>query len=520
MSDYSAAYRLQKRSILERIQAPKAPTDYQARRVRRFIVGLSLLGSFFFLVAIGLMGQWLGLSMLTGLALIALVVWRKPWWGVIALVTFTPMHTFLMMLVYQIGDSGALLRLAQIWKEGVLVILLLKAIHLAFEKRRPVRMTFLDLAIVLYAFMTILYIFAPVSDEPTTPTQRIFGARTDMSFLLPVFLARGLSLNQRQVRIILSLVIGVSILVGVIAFFQVAAPGLTNEVFDQLGYSKYIEFQKGDAGGAFAVRQREVTGLRLTRAASLLMGDLALAFYQLLMVPLAMALFLTMPGRKAKILGNLFLAIMLATMAVTVTRSAILAALAVCAILVIWRRRVALGGLLLTQSVLLFLGVAALMNLSLERITDLFSLQESSSQGHLRAWEAGWEVLQRTPWGNGLGTTGTISQRFNNLGGFTPESWYFQIAIEMGVFQALLFIAISGLFFIVALKRYRQVQTPLLRSLCLGMAGAVAGYSIVGLFLHVWEVLAPAMLFWFLAGIVLAAPEIERAALLPQERAS
>ncbi len=510
MADLSHAFGLEKRRWW-RISRPRPTSaDQEAYRLRLLVGMLAAGAAFFLLFAVGLLGMGLVLGALTVLLLVALLIWAKPWWGLLLLVTLAPLHQFIMMLIYNYTESTLILRLAQMWKETVLLVLLLKSIDLAFRRGKPPRITLLDLLIISYATLTVIYIFVPSSVESTNLIAKIYGARTDMMFLLPVFLARGLRINRRQVQILLGITIAVSLLIALVAAFQVAAPGLSNEVFDSLGYSKYVKLQRGLSDGIYAVRQREVSGLRLTRAASLLMGDLALAFYQLITVPIALALFLILPGIRTRVFGNLYVLSMIGTLAFTVTRSAIAGAIAACGIMVLWQRRVGLAALILLQIAVLLIGLAIAMDLTPARLSELFSLEESSSRAHFNALEGGWRLLKEDPWGRGLGTSGTIGQRFTPLGGFTPESWYFQIANEMGVGQALLFIAITILFGWTCFQRYTQLRDPWLRALSLGVGGGIIGFAIVGIVLHAWEALTPAMLFWFLGGIVLAAPDIEQ----------
>jgi hypothetical protein len=328
-------------------------------------------------------------------------------------------------------------------------------------------------------------------------------------FLLPFFLARGLRITREQVKTLLGITVAISIPVALVAFMQVAAPGLANDIFDRIGYSDFVEIQSGIRDGAFAVRQREVPGLQLTRASSLLLGDLALAFYQLFMVPLALGLFLVLRGTGRRLWANVYVLMMLGTLATTVTRSAVVAAGAAVVVMLAWRRHIGLAGIIFVEMIVALAIFGALIGLSPDRLPELFSLEESSSRGHFSALEGGLVLVQEAPFGRGLGTSGTIAQRFTPIGGYTPESWYFQIANEMGVGQALLFIAITVAFIILCLHRYQTLHDPLLRALSLALAGGAIGYALTGVLLHSWEALTPSMLFWFFGGVIAAAPEME-----------
>jgi hypothetical protein len=79
----------------------------------------------------------------------------------------------------------------------------------------------------------------------------------------------------------------------------------------------------------------------------------------------------------------------------------------------------------------------------------------------------------------------------------------------MGIAVAVLFALIIAAFGVYAFGMYTRVKDPWLRSLCLGMGGATIGFAIVGVFLHVWEATTVSIVFWLLAGIVVASEEIE-----------
>jgi hypothetical protein len=422
-----------------------------------------------------------------------------------------PIHPFVMMVLYNFTESGLLLRVAQGWKELLIMVLLTKAVHLAFLSHQPPHVTLPDVLVVCYAFVTLAYLFFPSQVEESTLVSIIYGARTDMMFLLPVFLARGLRVTQRQLQVLVWITIVISIVIAAVAAFQVAAPGTANVLFNQIGYTKYAAAQTALGEEAFVVRQRDAGDLRLTRASSLLLGDLALAFYQLFVVPIALALFMLLRGALARVCTNIYLLLMLGTLAVTVTRSAIIAAVVVCAVLVVWRRSIGLASLLSAQVVLVLTGLAVALNLTWDRLRSLFSPNEASSQARIDTFQRGFDVLQHNPLGNGLGTSGTIAQRFTPVGGTTPENWYLQLANEMGVAPTMLFAAVVLSLTVLCFLRSTQVSTPWLKALCLGAGGALLGYSGVGIVLHVWESLTVSMLVCFFAGAALAAPAIERA---------
>jgi O-antigen ligase len=176
----------------------------------------------------------------------------------------------------------------------------------------------------------------------------------------------------------------------------------------------------------------------------------------------------------------------------------------------LWRKSVSLALLISVQLAGALTAMAGILNLTTERLRSLFSPEEASSQARIDTFSRGLEILRQYPWGNGLGTSGTIAQRFAAAGGDTPENWYLQIANEMGIAGALLFAAIAVMLIIMCFRRYSQVRDPWLKAICLGMGGAMIGYAGVGIFLHVWEALTTSLMVCFFVGVALAAPDIER----------
>src|SRR5262249_36609748 len=157
-----------------------------------------------------------------------------------------------------------------------------------------------------------------------------------------------------------------------------------------------------------------------------------LAFYCLMAVPLAGAMFFTLRGARARLAGDVLVLAMLGTTVLTVTRSAILAIVPALALVAIRSGAVwpALG--LIAQVGLVLGWVATRLGLTRALLGEIFSLKEGSTQGHLTGLSTSLALVRAEPFGRGLGTAGQIAQRFAPIEGVTNESWYFQIATEMG----------------------------------------------------------------------------------------
>jgi formate/nitrite transporter FocA (FNT family) len=95
-------------------------------------------------------------------------------------------------------------------------------------------------------------------------------------------------------------------------------------------------------------------------------------------------------------------------------------------------------------------------------------------------------------------------------GGVVNESWYFQLATEIGVFGALLFITSLVLATAGAFRGYLTVHNLWLRVLTLTTGGAGVGFLFVGAVLHVWDVALLSSTVWLLAGISVRAAKLDQ----------
>lgn len=471
----------------------------------------------FFLTAAGL-GRYLGALVLVAVPVI--VVWRQPFWGLVALVTLGIAHSFLMMLVLHFTGSPTLLRMAQLWKELLLAVLLIKGIYRAFQRHEAPRLYWIDLAVIAFVVIGALYLIYPGSLPDRSLFARAMGLRADASFLIAYFIGRLLGLTRDQVRTLL-IALGLSTLVvGLVAFLQFAAPDLANQLFNQLGFQEFMLAQRGDFAIQESVRTRALSGFDLPRASSILLSDLVLAFFSLMTAPLALGLFVKVSGRASRILSYGFLLVSTSLTFLTITRSAIVALIPALLLVVALSRKPGLAAFLASQAVLAALFIAGLTGLTPRTLRGIFSPDEGSVRAHLAAIEESFEIVKVEPLGRGLGTAGQVAQRLKPPGAITNESWYLQIATEIGIIPAVLYATVLIGFGVMAFVRHQRSPDPTLQGLCLGMGGATVALGLVGLTLHAWEGLTVSIIFWLFAGIVVrvenlvplegAAPDADR----------
>jgi hypothetical protein len=477
-----------------------------------FGIGLRLAATLAGLLAVYLV-TLLGLGALAGAAaiaaLLACVIWSRPFVGLMALVIGGTFHQTLMLLIFHFTGWMLLVRGAQAWKELVVAVLLARVVDQAFRRRRAPRVYLLDLAIIAFLAYGCLYLLYPSSLAETTLTSQLFGLRANAFFLLAYFIGRGVEIDVRRLRALLATFSVLVVLVAAAGVAQFLFPGAANSLFDALSFPDYVEAQRGDQGVQYVVRQNDIQGLLIPRASSFFLSDLGLAFYSMLAAPLMVALFLNARRFRGRLAANILMLAALGTAVLTVTRSAMAALVPMLAAMFAWRRALPGALLLAVEGAAVVAPLALYLNLTPALLRGMFSPDEASVQGHLRALDLSIAVLLDEPFGRGLGTAGQVAQRFTPQGGITNESWYLQLATEMGVLAALLFLAILVGFGVAAFVQTMRVRLFWLRSLCLGMAGAAIGFGVVGLTLHAWENLTISILFWLFAGLVVRAQDIE-----------
>jgi hypothetical protein len=481
-----------------------------AQGVNQILLLIAVCAVGLFLASVVAMGLLKEMGVLSIAAIGALVTWRYPNLAAGFLLFFTPINRFLIFVAFRFHHSILLLHGSQLWKDGIIAVLLVRVIYDALNRRQAPRLQMMDLLVASFLALNLMYVVYPGTLDDTSFIGRLLGFRLDAFFLLAYFVGRGLTLTRQQVKWIMLGLLPGSIAVALVAAFQWVFTDTANALWDRLGFQAFVDAVGGSSEEA--VRYRDIGGIRMPRASSLLMGDLALAFYQLLLVPIAAALYFVFRRGAGQWLAFGFLLLMLGTMALSGARSAMVVAPLALGVMTFWS--VSWGRSLFAGTTFLLAGILGLIILTggiqSSWFSGLASPDEGSTVAHSSALERGIEVVQDEPLGRGLGTSHTVGYQLGVRESFATESWYLQIASETGILSAFLYTLMMIGAIIGPLVAYQQVRDPWLRSLTLGMGGAAVGFTIVGLVLHVWEAPVIAGAFWLLLGIAIRAPELER----------
>lgn len=458
-------------------------------------------------------GMAIPLTALVCAALIAWVAWQAPTPTVLALVVLITLARFISFVAFAGTHSSVILKASQLWKDEVLVVLVVRMAHEAFLRRALPRVHYLDVLLVFFIALPVLYVFYPGTVEGSSYFIRLLALRQDALYLLAYFVGRGVTLRREHVRAMLVALIALSLVITAVALFQFIAPGTSNRIFEKLGYSAFTA-AVGTPHEVQFVRSRITSDGNLPRASSLFLADLGLAFYQVLLIPLAAALFFCFRKRWQQTWAGVFLLAMIGTMGLTIARAPLIGAAAGMVALVIISRsfiKTAWAAFGMVVMVLLFLVVSGY---SLGVFKDLFSGQDSSAIAHTTYINNSLGLIWAHPFGEGLGNGSHVSILANGLGeGGLPtwatETWYLQIGLEMGILAMVLFAAILVLATANSLLSGIRVHDPWLRGLCLGVAGGGVGYILVSAFHPVWSAVQVTFLFWLFAGIAIRAPVLE-----------
>ena len=234
-------------------------------------------------------------------------------------------------------------------------------------------------------------------------------------------------------------------------------------------------------------------------------GALAVVYLALAVAYLARRYATASARRRALAIGAILGSV--AVIFATYSRSAYLAAIAVVGVTMLLAKRI--NKRLLVIGSIAAVWVAGLLLLTAQ--SDWFSnvilhenpqssVQSKSNDGHLDSLVVGWNRMVSEPFGRGVGSTGSASLYDKDSGNdIIIENNYLFIAHETGWLGLLLFGALFGY----VMWRLWQLRA---RWYALGLFSSGIGLALIGLLLPVWTDDTVALIWWGLAGAVLAFP--------------
>lgn len=376
---------------------------------------------------------------------------------VIGLIGFIPFQTFLTEFLIQRGLSVGLTYYLMHWYEPVVVVSLV--IWLLLPKVRNNIWKEPATYLIALGMISALYL---------TPNwqQGVQGFRMTLFALVIYLLIKLSEIKLTNTVIKLYLVISIAI----------AGWGIVEQFLPHLYWSLWHILP---ADSIFGFGRHAVSNIY--QSTSLLPGPNQLAGY---LLP-AFFISLANPLKWKKLWQTLSVIVISLALLLTFSRSALIG-LVIGSIIYVYlytkNRRQSLTMLGISAFVLLVIAVA-LFELGGTSWREIF-LHTASQSGHIVGPQATWQILRERLtqpiallFGGGLGTAGPLALKF---GGVISESWYLQLALELGITGLVLW---CGTVFLWLKQLFLQAKgLKAAQGIFLGLIAV----SVMALFLHPW----------------------------------
>jgi hypothetical protein len=499
---------------------------------------------------------WLALAVPLGLLVTLAVIasWRRPALGLGIFALGLAFHNAVIMVLLDAGTPSLVVRGLQAWKELVLLVLVLKigseAWH-GWEGGLPAlrsRVTagawplrVLDGIAIAFTLLLLVYLAASFLwsfGAETTIAQRLLSFR--IFILIPVLYALGRLFGARDPvgsRLSVNLVVIAAATVAVIGLIELWF--VRTRLWLDFGVTSFTALQgfeyRGPGGLPENFFQGSNAGYALRRMVSTYISPLGIAYTALLVVPLIVGVLVAM--RRPRHWAWLALALVLASIALSVTRLALLCLVFEALVWIVVTRRpvAALAGVLSLTAVGLAFSiyplVGPLVNFDLtdvrlpagavlvaaatgvdigdlhasgsseliepDIVGSIVTQQDASIQNHILQVRNGLVHAVDHPLGVGLGST---MPRFGTATG-PAESALLGIVGEIGLLGGALFVALyCGVLLVGLIGASRQLDRPFLElALLVGVGGI--GLAPIVMTSAVWSDLSVTFLFWWAAGV-------------------
>ncbi len=422
---------------------------------------------------------------------------RIRWILLLILIVGAPFHAFLITWLKDWAGEPSWVTGTSAWREGVvLLIALVVMVEILLQKKWP-RLDWLDWCIVGYALLGAIFFFFQENKM-----QWLLGLRFDVIPFLFYIIVRHAHWEGRG-RLVTAALIGAGI---VVIFGLFHALLLPQNFLTSFGYSQYKgQFEPSIA--LSACQHLEHTE-RFCRAVSTFGGPTRYGTYLLFIVGLLL------PFLVHKTRGRIFAAILfgltLLSIVLTYSRSIWIGTLGAaivgffCFVPKKIKWKFVFG--VFAVAFLAFLGwkIGGIWDGKPHEfpppLLRTIFVRESSTNEHWILIRDGFDLSQEHPLGMGLGTVGPASVRFKKI---LTENWYLQIAAEMGVVGAAIFIA----FFIGLLKKLSIAYGNWSRR---GLFLSLLAIAIAGLFTHSFEETSTVLVLMAFAGMFVSPQQFEK----------
>ena len=456
------------------------------------------------------------------IALMALVAaglwwtWRRPFVGLGLLVAGFAVHNIVVMALIGLHAPLLLVRILQGWKEVMLLLLVVVGVRALLRQRKDSTfptLTPADGIAIAFAAIVFIYFLIPPSilGADASFAQRLVGLRTLMLIPVLYFIGRTVRAADDRDRLTVVLIcMGAGAVVAIFGTYELFfVPTKTWIDWGVITYSKFIGFTYHGPLGMpenFFITVNDGTLIR--RMVSTYVSPLGIAYTALVLFPLGIALIdRRVSQRIARVLA-VATALVVVSLALSITRLALFAAVGEAILLAIALRRVwiaALVPVLIAASIAAlqpYTSVAPAVDRNLETVSRngiqwTIPGNDSSGREHYDFLKADILVDLQHPLGLG---TGASTVRYGELAG-TGESAVLGMFGDLGLVGGSLYVA---LFLFAIWHGYRALRRSRAASLeeCLPLVALVGGLALIPVTMttDLWGDLSITYLFWWSAG--------------------
>lgn len=483
------------RTWVSRLEAWLVPID-PARALRRqvvFAIGLALLLGLY----VALLGPVYAVAGAVAAAAGYLVL-RSTRWGfivLIAVIWILPFAAFPFKLIFTPTFlDAAILAIFFVWLARIATG---QDRHFILSPLGGIVLLFLGMAVFTFVMGT----------THARPTQQVMRQFMEVTLSIALFF---IAVNEIRTRddvdwLMRVLIIGGGICAAIAVVFYVMPEAWTVRVLDALGRLQY-------PGGYGALRYVEDDPNNPMRAIGLAVDPNVLGGMMILAAGLTAPQLFSRVPLLPRVWVGIILAVQMLALYLTYSRSALLGlgvALGLLALLK-YRRLLVVGGMV--GALLLLLPQAQSYE---ARLLAGIRGEDLATQMRFGEYKDALLLIGRYPW-FGVGFSGTPDIDIY----IGVSSVYLLMAEEMGMVGLLLFLFFVGALFVFLWHTWRRGLPPDRESVLLGLAGALAGILVAGVFDHyLFNLTYPHMssLFWLVAGLAVAAALVEREAAPMQE---
>jgi hypothetical protein len=381
----------------------------------------------------------------------ALIKRGREWYLLPFVIVYLPIYITLQSLTFQQTGSALAVHLIQYLKE---VILFLTFFVFLFYKKDVLAYSFklrsIDFVFISFIALAALFLILPIGGASFFSKAIYF--KNILILALMYFFGRNMVLSERQIKIILGMIISVA----VAAFLLNTVEYVTNTHFHSLvGYGKFNDIVHDiEPTGHYGLSWTFETQMAAKRFGAFYANPLELASASLLCFATAFILFMKTPHRNNQIIYFGVIILIISTLLYSYSRASIVAFFLELAFIAVLFKyyKILLSGFILFLASVIYIFYFASDDLYYF-VVDTITFQNASSFGHLIEWVEGVESMSQSPQGIGLAMSGNASGVDADLkiGG---ENQFLIYGVQMGVLGLFLYILLLFLSIRFAIKAY------------------------------------------------------------------